>query len=99
MILELFPVLGSVSGLLWGLVGFLIFFLALVLIVVILLQDSKDGGLGGAFGGAGGGGELLGARGQKEIVRFTTIVAIVLFGLIIGWGAIEARNTDEGVQR
>jgi len=83
MILDLFPVLGfEIGGLLWGLVGFLIFFLSLILIVVILLQDSKEGGLGGAFGGAGGGGELLGARGQKEIVRFTAIGAIVLFSLV-----------------
>ena len=95
MILELTPFLAFFGPLLWVLAGCLIFILAVILIVVILLQDSKDGGLGGAFGGGGMGGEsLLGARGQKGVVKFTAIVGIVFGALVIVWGSLEIRIDD-----
>ena len=94
MILDPTPFLAFWNELLWGLAWFLIFILSFVLIVVVLMQDSKEGGLGGAFGSAGGGESFLGARGQREIVRFTAVIAILLGVLVVGWGAIEVRTAD-----
>ncbi len=89
MIFEFFPVLGFWSGLGWGLAGCAIAFLALLMILsIVFLQDSKEGGLGGAFGSAGGGDSVLGASGQKGIVKVTAIMSIIFFVLVIGWGMI-----------
>ena len=89
MIFEFFPVLGFWSGLGWGLVGCVIAFLALLMILsIVFLQDSKEGGLGGAFGSAGGGDSVLGASGQKGIVKVTAVMSIIFFVLVIGWGVV-----------
>jgi preprotein translocase subunit SecG len=55
---------------------------AIVLIGVILVQKARGGGLTGAFGG-GGSDTFLGAIQSKEIVRWTTWLAIVFIGLAI----------------
>lgn len=82
MILEPINVLASWGGFFWTLGAIVLFFIGLVLIAVILIQDAKDGGgLGGAFG-SGSGGELLGARGQKEITRLTAYAGVI-FGVIV----------------
>ena len=89
MIFEFFPVLGFWSGLGWGLAGCVIAFLALLMILsIVFLQDSKEGGLGGAFGSAGGGDSVLGASGQKGIVKVTAVMSIIFFVLVIGWGMV-----------
>ena len=89
MFFEFFPVLGFWRGLGWGLAGCAIAFLALLMILsIVFLQDSKEGGLGGAFGSAGGGDSVLGASGQKGIVKVTAVMSIIFFVLVIGWGMI-----------
>ena len=94
MIFEFFPVLGFWSGLGWGLAGCVIAFLALLMILsIVFLQDSKEGGLGGAFGSAGGGDTVLGASGQKGIVKVTAVMSIIFFVLVIGWGMIDSGGT------
>ena len=85
---------GSVG---WALLGCVIAFLALLMIItIIFLQDSKEGGLGGAFGSAGGGDALLGAGGQKGIVKVTAILGIVFAVLIIAWGMADISGTGIG---
>jgi protein translocase SecG subunit len=94
-------VLASWGGLFWNLGAIVLFLLGLLLIVVILIQDSKDGGLGGALGGGGLGGEaLFGARGQKDIVRFTAFLgglfALILLILGVTGGSTGAGRTYPG---
>ena len=99
MILNFYPVLAafSWSGIFWALGGCLIAFLALLMIVsIVFLQDSKDGGLGGAFGSAGGGDALLGAGGQKGIVKITALISLIFTALVIGWGMIDLSGTGIG---
>ena len=99
MILNFYPVLVafSWSGIFWALGGCLIAFLALLMIVsIVFLQDSKDGGLGGAFGSAGGGDALLGAGGQKGIVKITALISLIFTALVIGWGMIDMSGTGIG---
>ena len=100
MILNFYPVLAafSWSGIFWALGGCLIAFLALLMIVsIVFLQDSKDGGLGGAFGSAGGGGDaLLGAGGQKGIVKITALISLIFTALVIGWGMIDMSGAGIG---
>ena len=59
-----------------------------MILSIVFLQDSKEGGLGGAFGSAGGGDSVLGASGQKGIVKVTAVMSIIFFVLIIGWGVM-----------
>ena len=99
MILDFYPVLVAFSwpGVFWALGGCLIAFLAVLMIVsIVFLQDSKDGGLGGAFGSAGGGDALLGAGGQKGIVKITAIISLIFTALVIGWGMIDMSGTSGG---
>ena len=99
MILNFYPVLAafSWSGIFWALGGCLIAFLALLMIVsIVFLQDSKDGGLGGAFGSAGGGDALLGAGGQKGIVKITALISLIFTAMVIGWGMIDMSGTGIG---
>ena len=99
MILDFYPVLMafSWSGIFWALAGCLIAFLALLMIVaIVFLQDSKDAGLGGAFGSAGGGDALLGAGGQKGIVKITAIISLIFTALVIGWGMIDMSGAGGG---
>ena len=99
MILNFYPALaaGLWSGIFWTLGGCLIAFLALLMIVsIVFLQDSKDGGLGGAFGSAGGGDALLGAGGQKGIVKITALISLIFTALVIGWGMIDMSGTGIG---
>ena len=99
MILDFYPVLVafSWSGVFWALGGCLIAFLAVLMIVsIVFLQDSKDGGLGGAFGSAGGGDALLGAGGQKGIVKITAIISLIFTALVIGWGMVDMSGTGVG---
>ena len=98
--MNFYPVLVafSWSGIFWALGGCLIAFLALLMIVsIVFLQDSKDGGLGGAFGSAGGGDALLGAGGQKGIVKITALISLIFTALVIGWGMIDMSGTGIGV--
>ena len=93
MIFDFFPVLAFWSGLLWGLAGCVIAFLAFLMILsIVFLQDSKEGGLGGAFGSAGGGDSVLGASGQKGIVKVTAWLSIIFFVMVIGWGMIGSSS-------
>ena len=81
------------------LVGTIWFFLGIVsllLIGVVLIQDSKAGGLSSAFGG-GGGDALLGASGQKEITKFTVILAVLFFALSL-FGGILAKSGSSVIQ-
>lgn len=55
---------------------------SIVLIGIILVQKGKGGGLTGAFGG-GGSDTFLGALQSKEIVRWTTWLAIAFISLSI----------------
>jgi len=99
MILNFYPALaaGLWSGIFWTLGGCLIAFLALLMIIsIVFLQDSKDGGLGGAFGSAGGGDALLGAGGQKGIVKITALISLIFTALVIGWGMIDMSGTSGG---
>ena len=99
MILDFYPVLVAFSwpGVFWALGGCLIAFLAVLMIVsIVFLQDSKDGGLGGAFGSAGGGDALLGAGGQKGIVKITAIISLIFTALVIGWGMADMSGTGVG---
>ena len=100
MILDFYPVLMASfwSSIFWALAGCLIAFLALLMIVaIVFLQDSKDGGLGGAFGSAGGGGDaLLGAGGQKGIVKITALISLIFTALVIGWGMIDMSGAGGG---
>ncbi len=99
MILDFYPVLVafSWSGAFWALGGCLIAFLALLMIIsIVFLQDSKDGGLGGAFGSAGGGDALLGAGGQKGIVKITALISLIFTAMVIGWGMIDMSGTGIG---
>jgi protein translocase SecG subunit len=99
MILNFYPALTafSWSGIFWTLGGCLIAFLALLMIIsIVFLQDSKDGGLGGAFGSAGGGDALLGAGGQKGIVKITALISLIFTALVIGWGMIDMSGTGIG---
>ena len=99
MILDFYPVLVAFSwpGVFWALGGCLIAFLAVLMIVsIVFLQDSKDGGLGGAFGSAGGGDALLGAGGQKGIVKITAVISLIFTALVIGWGMIDMSGTGVG---
>tara|TARA_B100001750_G_scaffold235574_2_gene238337 strand:- start:1140 stop:1610 length:471 start_codon:yes stop_codon:yes gene_type:complete len=100
MILDFYPVLMafSWSGIFWALGGCLIAFLALLMIIaIVFLQDSKDGGLGGAFGSAGGGGDaLLGAGGQKGIVKITALISLIFTVLVIGWGMVDMSGAGGG---
>ena len=91
MIFDLFPVLAAFpwGDIIWAITGCVIAFLALLMIItIVFLQDANaGGGLGGAFGSAGGGGDaLLGAGGQKGIVKITAILSIVFVALVIIWG-------------
>ncbi len=61
---------------------------SVLLVGVVLIQDSKAGGLSAAFG-AGGGETLLGAHGQKDITRFTAIVAVIFLGLCVLLGVLS----------
>ena len=99
MILDFYPVLTAFSwpGVFWALGGCLIAFLALLMIIsIVFLQDSKDGGLGGAFGSAGGGDALLGAGGQKGIVKITALISLIFTAMVIGWGMIDMSGTGIG---
>lgn len=94
MIFDFFPVLALWSGLVWGIAGCVIGFLAFLMILsIVFLQDSKEGGLGGAFGSAGGGDSVLGASGQKGIVKVTAVLSIIFFVMVIGWGVIGSSGT------
>ena len=97
--MDFYPVLVafSWSGAFWALGGCLIAFLALLMIIsIVFLQDSKDGGLGGAFGSAGGGDALLGAGGQKGIVKITALISLIFTAMVIGWGMIDMSGTGIG---
>ena len=97
--MDFYPVLVAFSwpGVFWALGGCLIAFLAVLMIVsIVFLQDSKDGGLGGAFGSAGGGDALLGAGGQKGIVKITAIISLIFTALVIGWGMVDMSGTGVG---
>ena len=97
--MDFYPVLVafSWSGVFWALGGCLIAFLAVLMIIsIVFLQDSKDGGLGGAFGSAGGGDALLGAGGQKGIVKITALISLIFTAMVIGWGMIDMSGTGSG---
>jgi protein translocase SecG subunit len=80
------------ADLLWNLGAVAVFFLGVLMVVVILIQESKESGLGGAFGAGLTGDSLLGARGQKEIGRFTAVLAGVFALLIIVLGVTANPN-------
>lgn len=75
-------------GILIGILCFILVLVSLLLIGIILIQDSKGGGLSGAFGGAGGN-ELLGASGQKQMAKVTTVFSIGFFVLCIAIGLLQ----------
>jgi preprotein translocase subunit SecG len=58
-------------------------FVCLTLIGLVLLQKGKGGGLTGAFGAGGGSDTFLGAIQNREIVRWTTYVAIAFFSIAV----------------
>ena len=60
----------------------LFFVISVGLVGIILVQKGKGGGLSGAFGG-GGSDTFLGALQSKEIVRWTTWLAVAFIGLAI----------------
>ena len=93
------PILAAFS---WGsvtcaIIGCVIAFIALLMIItIVFLQDSKEGGLGGAFGSAGGSDALLGAGGQKGIVKVTAGLSIAFAILVILWGMYDMSDMGIG---
>ncbi|MCI0650629.1 MAG: preprotein translocase subunit SecG [Planctomycetes bacterium] len=71
-------------------------FVSLLLCAVVLIQDSKAGGLSGAFGG-GGGDSLLGAHGQKDLAKVTSVLAFAFFVLAILGGSCAMREEERSV--
>ena len=67
---------------------------SVLLILIVLMQDSK-GGLGGAFGGAGGSGQLLGARGQSDLSRWTVWLSVAFFVLVLVLGIATTERGQE----
>lgn len=78
-----------------GLLEVLLVPVCLILIAVVLVQDSKDGGLASAFGG-GGGGQLLGARGQRELARLTSVLAVIFIVFVLVVGVIHNAMKEKG---
>lgn len=75
-----------------------LFLIVLVLmIIVILLQRARGGGLVGALG-AGGSETALGALGNKEMVKFTTWLAIAFFllAILLDFNPPERQGADLG---
>lgn len=75
-----------------------LFIVVLVLmIIVILLQRARGGGLVGALG-AGGSDTALGALGNKEMVKFTTWLAIAFFllAVLLDFNPPERKGVDLG---
>lgn len=60
--------------------------------VAILLQEPKQGGLSGAFGM--GGDQMLGTSSSSGISRFTTLLAVVFFGLSIAVGVMSTASSN-----
>jgi len=54
----------------------------IVMVVAILMQRARGGGLAGAFGG-GGSDTVLGAIQNREMVKFTTYLAIAFVVLAV----------------
>jgi preprotein translocase subunit SecG len=69
----------------------------LVLIGIILIQKGRGGGLTGAFGG-GGSETWLGGLQSKEIVRWTTWLAIAFFVLTIMRDMIPPKRVGADVE-
>ena len=93
------PILAAFSwgSVIWAIIGCVIAFIALLMIItIVFLQDSKEGGLGGAFGSAGGSDALLGAGGQKGIVKVTAGLSIAFAILIILWGMYDMSGAGIG---
>ncbi len=63
----------------------------------ILLQEPKTGGLSGAFGM--GGDQMLGASSASGISRFTTMLAVVFFGLSIAVGVMSTKSSNTSAIR
>src|ERR1041385_2983639 len=72
----------------WNFLGFILVIVSLLLTIVILMQDSKGGGLTSAFGAGPGGESLLGARMQRDIARWTAILATIFGVLVIIMGLL-----------
>ena len=72
----------------WHALGVVVFLLSVVLILVIMVQDSKGAGLTSAFGAGPGGESLLGARMQRDIARYTSILATGFVLLVISMGLL-----------
>ena len=99
MIFNPSPILAAFSwgGVIWAIIGCVIAFIALLMIItIVFLQDSKEGGLGGACGSAGGSDALLGAGGQKGIVKVTAGLSIAFAILVILWGMYDMSGTGIG---
>ncbi len=69
-------------NILWHFFGVIVVLLCVFLTAIILMQDSKGAGLTSAFGAGPGGESLLGARMQKDVARWTAIVAGI-FGVLV----------------
>jgi preprotein translocase subunit SecG len=61
---------------------FIFIVVGIAMIIAILMQRARGGGLAGAFGG-GASDNFLGGIQSKEMVRFTTWLAIAFFVLAI----------------
>lgn len=71
--------------------GLLLAFVCVILCGVVLIQESSDGGLSTAFGG-GGGDALLGARGQKDLAKFTVVLTVIFLALCITVSLLKNRQ-------
>ena len=90
-----FPaLLATFGGVLYVLGAIVVSVIALLIIGIVLIQDSKEGGLGGAFG-SGMGSEMLGARGQKDIARATSILGAIFAVLVVALGAADSSCAKE----
>lgn len=65
------------------LISFVFVVICFILIVLILMQKGRGGGLTGAFGAGGGSDTFLGTIQNKEIVRWTTYLAIAFLLLAV----------------
>jgi protein translocase SecG subunit len=74
--------LASFASITWNVLGAILLIICFLLTIIILIQDSKGAGLTSAFGAGPGGESLLGARMQKDVARWTAILA-GLFGVIV----------------
>ena len=85
----------------YGIIMGLFMVVAIALVIVILVQQGKGAVLGASFG-AGASNTVFGASGSGGfLVRLTTILAVIFFGLALGIGVMTSAgkkgpSTDSG---